>query len=93
MVHDCDGFIEDVFESIDEEYKIIPKIKKVPIKLRNSLNHARYKFYDILDDSKGIVIEFWDQDKNEINFSCKITKENALKLIKKYLETLKIKDK
>lgn len=93
MVHDCDGFIEDVFESIDEEYKIIPKIKKVPIKLRNSLNHARYKFYDILDDSKGIIIEFWDQDKNEINFSCKITKENALKLIKKYLETLKIKDK
>ena len=93
MVHDCEGFIEDVFEYIDNEYKKIPKIKKVPIKLRNSLNHARYKFYNILDDSKGIIIEFWDQDKNKINFSCKITKENTLKLIKKYLETLRIKEK
>jgi len=64
-----------------------PKVedKSIPWKFRNSLAHSRYRFENIFDSSGKIVIEFWDEDKNGINFECKITKENATTLIEDYL--------
>lgn len=62
--------------------------KDIPRKLRNSLAHSRYRFEDIFDSSKDIVIEFWDEKDGIKNFECKITKENALTLINDYLVQL-----
>lgn len=57
----------------------------IPRKFRNSLAHSRYRFENIFDSSKGIIIEFWDEYKNTINFKCKITKNNACILIDEYI--------
>lgn len=77
-----------VNESLFKELNFYRKNENIPRKFRNSLAHARYRFDDILDDSKGIIIEFWDEKDKVINFKCKITKENALLLIDKYVESL-----
>ena len=60
--------------------------KNIPWKFRNSLAHSRYSFEDIFNPSKGIIVEFWDEDKGVKNFECRITKENAMKLIDEYLK-------
>lgn len=59
--------------------------KSIPWKFRNSLAHSRYAFDNIFDSSKGIIIEFWDENNGSKNFECRITKENAMKLIDDYL--------
>lgn len=63
--------------------------KKISIKFRNSLMHCRYRFNDILDDSNGITIEFWDENKGKKNFECEITKGNSKDMIDNYIKYIK----
>lgn len=63
-------------------------ITDIPRRLRNSLAHSRYRFDNIFDSSKGIIIEFWDEKNGEKNFECKISKENAQKLTSDYLGSI-----
>ena len=64
------------------------KINEIPRRLRNSLAHSRYRFENIFDSSKGIIIEFWDEKNGKKTFECKITKENAEKLTNEYLNSV-----
>ena len=71
------------------EYLNPNKKENIPQKLRNSLAHCHYRYQDITNSSSDIIIEFWDEQNNKINFECKIKKGKIEKLIEAYINSFK----
>ena len=70
----CDGVARKYNNVSDYLFQQIKprKIASIPWKMRNSLNHCHYKFQDITNDDSDVMVEFWDENENVINFECKI---------------------
>lgn len=84
----CDYAIKRNTSLSNEFFEYLEPIScdKIPSKIRNSLAHCHYKLDDMLEESSDIIIEFWDEKKNVINFKCKIKKNKVNSLIENYIK-------